>query len=45
MARSWPSPVLPFGAAYWWGFALPIPPIFALVRTALIIAGWQALRG
>ncbi len=35
--------VLPFGAVYWWGFALPIPPLFALVRTVLIIAGWQSL--
>ena len=37
--------VLPLGAVYWWGFALPIPPMFALVRTALIVAGWQDLTG
>ena len=37
--------MLPFGAAYWWGFALPIPPLLALVRTALIIAAWQDLKG
>ena len=35
--------VLPFGAIYWWGFALPIPPLFAVARTVLIIAGWQSL--
>jgi hypothetical protein len=32
------------GAIYWWGFALPIPPIFALVRTILILLGWQSLK-
>lgn len=36
--------VLPFGAIYWWGFALPFPPIFAVVRTVLIVSGWQSLR-
>ena len=35
--------LLPFGAVYWWGFALPIPPLLAVVRTALIVAGWQGL--
>ena len=35
--------LLPFGAVYWWGFALPIPPIFSIARTALIVAGWQGL--
>ena len=35
--------VLPFGAVYWWGFALPIPPLFAIARTALIIGGWESL--
>jgi len=36
--------VLPAGAVYWWGFALPIPPVFALVRTVLIVAGWARLH-
>ena len=27
-----------------WGFALPIPPIVALVWTTLILLSWQALR-
>lgn len=29
--------LLPFGAIYWWGFALPIPPILALIWTVLIL--------
>jgi hypothetical protein len=32
------------GAVYWWGFALPIPPVLALVRTVLIVAAWQGLN-
>ena len=35
--------MLPLGAVYWWGFALPIPPLSAVARTALIIAGWESL--
>ena len=34
---------LPLGAVYWWGFALPIPPLLAAVRTGLIVAGWDRL--
>jgi hypothetical protein len=29
--------LLPLGGVFWWGFALPIPPIFALVWTVLIL--------
>lgn len=36
--------LLPVGGVFWWGFALPIPPIFALVWTILILLKWQALR-
>ena len=36
--------LLPVGGVFWWGFALPIPPIFALVWTVLILLSWQALR-
>ena len=36
--------LLPAGAFFWWGFALPIPPIFAIVRTVLIVVGWRSLR-
>lgn len=31
------------GALFWWGFALPFGPLFALARTVLIILGWQSL--
>ncbi len=36
--------LIPVGAIFWWGFALPIPPIFALVYTILIALSWQSLR-
>ena len=36
--------VLPVGAIYWWGFALPYPPILALVRTILILQQWKNLQ-
>ena len=36
--------LIPFGALFWWGFALPIPPIFAIVRTALILLYWRSLE-
>jgi hypothetical protein len=36
--------LLPISAAFWWGFALPIPPILAVVWTILILLSWQALR-
>lgn len=35
--------LLPVGAVFWWGFALPIPPMFAVVRTILILLSWRAL--
>jgi hypothetical protein len=36
--------LLPAGAIFWWGFALPFGPIFALLRTILILLSWQSLR-
>jgi hypothetical protein len=36
--------LIPVGAIFWWGFALPIPWIFAVVRTILIVLGWQSLK-
>jgi hypothetical protein len=36
--------LVPVGAVFWWGFALPIPPIFALVWSVLIVLNWQALQ-
>ena len=35
--------LLPFGAVFWWGFALPIPPFLAVVRTVLIVLNWEHL--
>ena len=35
---------LPIEAIFWIGFALPIPPMLALVRSALLAIGWSALR-
>jgi len=31
------------GAVYWWGFALPVPPILGVVRTILIVLSWSTL--
>lgn len=36
--------MLPVGAIFWWGFALPIPPIIAVIRTILILLSWPTLR-
>ena len=36
--------LLPLGGVFWWGFALPIPPIVALVWTVLILLSWQSLQ-
>lgn len=36
--------LLPAGAMFWWGFALPFPPIFAVIRTVLIIVSWRSLK-
>jgi hypothetical protein len=36
--------LLPLGGVFWWGFALPIPPIFAITWTILILVHWSALR-
>lgn len=32
-------------AAFWWGFALPIPPTVGLLLAGLLVAGWKSLRG
>ena len=36
--------LLPVAGVFWWGFALPIPPILALVWTIFILLNWSALR-
>ncbi len=35
--------LLPAGAIFWWGFALPFGPIFAVISTVFILLGWLAL--
>lgn len=35
---------IPVEALFWYGFALPIPPLLALARVALVIAAWPRLR-
>jgi hypothetical protein len=36
--------LLPAGAVFWWGFALPYPPILAVVRALLLLASWRQLN-
>lgn len=36
--------LLPAGAVFWWGFTLPIPPVFALIWTVLILLNWSAFQ-
>jgi hypothetical protein len=36
---------LPVEAVFWYGYALPIPPLLAVLRVALIGAAWSRLRG
>ena len=33
--------LLPFEIAFWWAFALPIPPVFAAVRLVLTMLAWH----
>ncbi len=35
---------LPFGAIYWWGFALPLAPIAVGLGTVFLLLGWSSLR-
>src|ERR1700756_2507935 len=36
--------LIPWVAFFWWGFALPIPPILAVARSALIAMSWSRLH-
>lgn len=36
--------LIPVGAIFWVGFFLPIPPLAAIARTALIVLNWESLR-
>lgn len=35
--------LLPAGALFWIGFDLPFPPVFAIVRTILLVTNWDQL--
>ena len=35
--------LVPVGAVFWWGFALPVPWVLAFVRTILILVSWGDL--
>jgi hypothetical protein len=39
----WQLAILPIEAVFWYGFALPIPPVFALVRVVLVLLAWRQL--
>jgi hypothetical protein len=36
--------LLPFAGLFWWGFALPFGPVFAIPEVALILLNWRNLR-
>lgn len=36
--------LLPVGALFWWGFALPYGPVLGVLAAVLIVLGWPALR-
>lgn len=36
--------LLPLEIVFWTGFAIPIPPIAAVIRVGLLAVGWSALR-
>jgi hypothetical protein len=36
--------LVPVGAVFWWGFALPVPWALAFVRTILILFSWRNLK-
>ena len=36
--------LLPVEILFWAGFAVPFPPLIAVVRLGLLAAGWSALR-
>ena len=33
--------LIPFGSFFWWGFALPTPPVVAAVRSILVAVSWK----
>jgi hypothetical protein len=37
--------LLALSAIFWWGFALPFPPVVGLLLAGLLAAGWKSLNG
>jgi hypothetical protein len=35
--------LLPVEAAFWYGFAIPIPPVLAAIRLVLVVLAWSRL--
>lgn len=35
--------ILPVEAMFWYGFALPIPPLLAVIRVVLVLFAWRQL--
>jgi hypothetical protein len=36
--------LLALSVIFWWGFALPFPPVVGLLLAGLLAAGWKSLR-
>jgi hypothetical protein len=36
--------LFPFAGVFWWGFALPFGPVFAVPEIALILHNWRSLQ-
>jgi hypothetical protein len=36
--------LIPVEAIFWWGFALPFPPLLAAARVGLAAIAWRRLR-
>jgi hypothetical protein len=36
--------LLPVAAIFWYGFELPLPPLWSIARAAVVIANWSALK-
>ena len=36
---------LAVSSVFWWGFALPIPPLVGLLHIGLLAGGWKSLKG
>ncbi len=44
LARPLSALLLPLGAIFWFGFALPLPWLLGIVKAALLAISWPSLR-